>query len=208
MVGLQWKKDTLYSKIRWKLSTLQRILLLTGVKKDPVLQVLRAMYWLVQVQNVCKMATSINCILKVFSLQFCPKKWNVCEHKIDKMRVGEKMLSLWLAPMWQLSHPSLKDPALSGCHRALPQLIIAAQDSKWSYYHHHLITVITRLLVRTNPTKGSLEPNNFEIFVDVYFTCERLQLIQTTGCSSSDWILKKKLLPKQAMLRWLNNSVT
>jgi hypothetical protein len=36
MVGLQGKKDTLYSKIQWKLSTVQRILLLTGVKKDPV----------------------------------------------------------------------------------------------------------------------------------------------------------------------------
>jgi hypothetical protein len=36
MVGVQGKKDTLYSNIRWKLSTVQRILLLTGVKKDPV----------------------------------------------------------------------------------------------------------------------------------------------------------------------------
>ena len=30
MVELQWKKDTLYSKIRWKLCALQRILLLTN----------------------------------------------------------------------------------------------------------------------------------------------------------------------------------
>ena len=36
MVGLQQIKDTLYNKIGWKLSALQRILLLTGVKKDPV----------------------------------------------------------------------------------------------------------------------------------------------------------------------------
>jgi hypothetical protein len=36
MVGLQGKKDAIYSKIRWKLSTLQRILPVTGVKQDPV----------------------------------------------------------------------------------------------------------------------------------------------------------------------------
>ena len=33
MVGHQWKKDTLYSKIVWKVSTLERLLLLTVVKK-------------------------------------------------------------------------------------------------------------------------------------------------------------------------------
>ena len=36
MVGLQWKKETLHGKIRLRISTQRRILLLTGAKKDPV----------------------------------------------------------------------------------------------------------------------------------------------------------------------------